>query len=1014
MRARMALERAYEPTKTVPSIHEYCVEGLFETMDNLCDWSIVNQLVIQANGDLENVWSSPWRDWMIQRICNAYVHLTSDDWETSDHDLQVIGSWMNDPSRMEHIKPLMGEDLVVFLLKSLSRKASDLLNDLLDKTGEQWVKLNPLCTELGMCMFRKLQVMSDLDATLKVLRYTDHTDYLDKVAVLLDFWTAKAPTTRDNLLQWNKLAACRRYSSMLFDDILDNATGERVQEIRTRIRQANHHLRLGIIDAALRQKHRYVAQEHSRYLRNVSADLRPRQILLEAKVRYLCANLETDAQKQMRDYASSWRYSHELLNQLSSGDTSIAVKEHVGALASTIERRIRESDVFAEALLNCESCTILRDVGADQSANLDSVRQLLLHYSLDRLKSCSDSAATSSSIGEHYYALTRHCYSRLTNDGTMSKLEKDDIFQDFVSATLRAMCHGCHEATHYFPCLLRPERLLRDGAARQTFERECVKPQPWLFLRWRDLLFSHLDTSIAYLVIPIVEKLAETYPDAVAYTYLLAVEKNPAVSRDHATRRIRELLREKVAEIEQFLSAMQYVVQPELYLKYHLNVAARRLSKGDTAALDSLLSKVYTATVNKGSIYHEIAKFESAIRALDPANSDATQASIQRMKDLLDKSLHSRLSVKELKKYSPFLHAYAGGDIEIPGQYSGNREPMPRYHAKIARIEPIVEVMHSLRKPIRIGMTGENGREYKFLVKFGEDLTIDHGLQQLYATMNRTLSNDTACRQRRLMIDTYEVQNRPIIPYFLSILSQPVSRCILQISSLQVIPLSRSFGLIQWIEDTKSLEDLVRFELSKLEISQCEHILTDYTMWIASAAPSSKRISDQYKAAMVRYSRAEVAAKMKHLIAETRRNALRDAFTVISSSPESFVTLRRNFVTSYATMCVAHWISGVGDRHLQNTLVVVGSGRCLGIDFGCAFGSGLCGPVPELVPFRLTSQILHLLRPFTENHLLSTIMTHAIRALRGDKSPILACMDIFLHKSAIRSNIDDEDTDTGK
>lgn len=787
----MAFKKACESTKIVPSMHEYCMEGLFEVMNNLCDWSTVNQVVAQIDCDWENVWNSSCRDWMIPRVCDAYVQMLGDNcWETSNHDLKVIKSWMNDPSRLEHMKPLVGENLVMFLLNKSLKEAGDLLNDLLDKTGEQWVRLNPLCTELGIRKLRKLQVMNDVDETLKVLRCTDNnTDYLNRVTTLLDFWTAKAPTPRDNLLQWNKLAAYRRYSSSLFDNILEDIKGddytERIHEIRTRIRRVNHHMRLGIIDAALKQRHQYIAQKHSSYLKNVSADLQPRKILLEAKIRYLCANSEMDVLTKMCDYASSWKYSHQLLNQICDDDvnvdTSIAVREHIGALASTIERLSRENNAFAEMLTgNDKGGEILRDIGAEQSDNLASVREQLLHYSLEKLRSCSDSAATitkmvSYKVGEHYYALTRHCYNWLTSDRVMSETEKNDIFQDFVFATLRAMYHNCHQATHYFPCLLRPERLLRNGAARRTFEGECIKSQPWLFLRWRDLLFSHLSTPISFLVAPIVEKLAETYPDAVAYTYLLAVEKNPAMLRDHTTRRIRELLQNKVAEIEQFLSAIQYVAQPELYLKYYLNEAMNRLSKGDTSAFNSLLSKIYapisTAARNPrpGSVYNVIAKYENMIKELDLTDCDATRARVQRIKDSLDKSLKNRADKKRLKEYSPFLHAYAGGDIEIPGQYSGDREPMPRYHAKIVKIEPIVEVMPSLRKPTRISMIGENGREYKFLVKFGEDLTIDHGLQQLYATMNRTLSNDTACRQRRLRIDTYEVYDCYYYFYYLTV-----------------------------------------------------------------------------------------------------------------------------------------------------------------------------------------------------------------------------------------------------
>lgn len=212
-----------------------------------------------------------------------------------------------------------------------------------------------------------------------------------------------------------------------------------------------------------------------------------------------------------------------------------------------------------------------------------------------------------------------------------------------------------------------------------------------------------------------------------------------------------------------------------------------------------------------------------------------------------------------------------------------------------------------------------------------------------------------------------------------------------------MIPLSSSFGLIQWIEDTRSLEDLVRFTLSKKEKDHCTIIHNRYAGWIKDVAPM-KQITDQYKEAVSRYSQQIVTENMKKLIGETRKTALRDAFETISSSPECFVTLRRNFVTSYATMCAAHWLAGVGDRHLQNTLVHIATGRCLGIDFGHAFGSGVRAPIPELVPFRLTPQILELLQPFTERDLLATIMTHTMRVLHNDQGPILACMDIFVYK----------------
>ena len=38
-------------------------------------------------------------------------------------------------------------------------------------------------------------------------------------------------------------------------------------------------------------------------------------------------------------------------------------------------------------------------------------------------------------------------------------------------------------------------------------------------------------------------------------------------------------------------------------------------------------------------------------------------------------------------------------------------------------------------------------------------------------------------------------------------------------------------------------------------------------------------------------------------------------------------------------MCVIHYILGIGDRHLSNTLLDTTTGGVVGIDFGHAFGS---------------------------------------------------------------------------
>ncbi|KYN18299.1 PREDICTED: DNA-dependent protein kinase catalytic subunit-like [Trachymyrmex cornetzi] len=992
IRAKDAFTKAYEET-TEPSIKEHCLQGLLEAVNNLCDWSAIDKLVKSRarNENLHNIWNDAWKDWMIPCACDAYVHMMSEERDLEASDMETIKSWIYSREKLQHLMPLTGENLVIFLLNFEDmRKATDLLNDLLDMTGKQWVGINPLCTELRIRKLFKLQIMNDLDASLKILRCTSRAEYLNRTIALLNLWSMKTTTIRDNLIQWNKLTADRAYSSMLFQNKC------RKREVTKRYYQMNYQLRLGIINAALNQKHRYIAEKHLNYVSEAFSeedvsylDMVSDLEWLKARLKCLFADVETDIFKKMSNYTDSWKNSHRLLNGELGVDTSNAIREHISTMASKIELLSRENQEFAIALKY--NTKILRDIGnvghREEIAavpgipvdDLDKIQKYFLGYSLKKLQSCCEDTTTAN-VGKHYCALAKHCYGRLMS----TDVESDEIFQEFLLSTLKSMYHDCLEATHYFPCLLRPERLQNDET-REMFVRECDKLRPWLFLRWRDLLFSHLGIpSISIAIMPIIKRLAKAYPDAIIYNYYHTIERNPSILEDVNIQQICSLLHDKVKEYERFLQAMQYVVQPQLYFQHYLNKAIN--DPGNTKAIASLLQRVHpnssTSAIEgknprPGDIFEKIAR-DSKIRSLNPDYLDVEKekTKLEKIRSNLNTLMqrqnnrnNRKGSTSKLNNYSPFLYEYVGGSIEIPGQYTGDREPIPRYHVRIARFEPQVEVMQSLRKPIRISMIGDNGKEYKFLVKFGEDLIIDRGLQQLYSTMNRTLRNDPSCRQRHLAIDTYEV-----------------------------IPISNSFGLIQWIEDTRSLNELIYLTLSDKETDCCNNIGNKYGKWIQKAASEKQLNSNCYIESVSKYSQQAVTEKMNRLIRETKQTALRDAFNSISPSPECFVTLRRNFIISYATMCVAHWLAGIGDRHLQNTLVRVATGRCLGIDFGHAFGNGISAAVPELVPFRLTPQILELLRPFTERDLLATIMTHTMQALRDDQGPILACMDIFVYK----------------
>lgn len=65
------------------------------------------------------------------------------------------------------------------------------------------------------------------------------------------------------------------------------------------------------------------------------------------------------------------------------------------------------------------------------------------------------------------------------------------------------------------------------------------------------------------------------------------------------------------------------------------------------------------------------------------------------------------------------------------GQYNGKSKPMPEYHAKIASFDSKILVLNSIRKPKRLTIIGDNTKEFRFLVKGGEDLRHDQRIEQV-------------------------------------------------------------------------------------------------------------------------------------------------------------------------------------------------------------------------------------------------------------------------------------------
>ena len=286
----------------------------------------------------------------------------------------------------------------------------------------------------------------------------------------------------------------------------------------------------------------------------------------------------------------------------------------------------------------------------------------------------------------------------------------------------------------------------------------------------------------------------------------------------------------------------------------------------------------------------------------------------------------------------------------------------------VASFEPGVLPFSSLRKPIRLGLVGEDGRSYRFIVKAGEDLRQDQRVEQLFQICNDVFGRCPGPR-RGLGLRTYEV-----------------------------LPLSAKLGLIQFVPRSLPLKEVmgtveggrVALEQATKAYSQGLEKLTGERS-LQQACLNTWRLEDR-----------QVGDNWEAATGRAEDTVLRRALLGLSYSHEGFFTLRKNFVQSFAVVSALQWLLGIGDRHLSNYLVELSTGRLVTIDFGYSFGVATSFlPVPELVPLRLTPQLLGVMAPLGTAGPFREVLAHSLSALRAEPEVLLAALETFVQEPTL-------------
>lgn len=556
--------------------------------------------------------------------------------------------------------------------------------------------------------------------------------------------------------------------------------------------------------------------------------------------------------------------------------------------------------------------------------------------------------------------------------------------------------------------------ILSKKALGPLLQDRCKNLPVWIFLKWLPQIIYVVNTGQNSVIEDIIRRLFETYPQAIVYLMNVTFDQLHSANVLLPKPPLIDYILGKLADMQlhqAFMEALHGLTAPEHRLEFWINYLRKLLS---TDAVNADLIQYWVAKMfedifsgDKRYVGRDIGSYNSKFAAdwrkvfekefggnlkdLNPAIKDKNQLNDRLLKMLqhLKEKTQLPTGTEKLEKYSRWLDNYDSGNyredqqLEVPGQYHGNSEPNLVTHIRVANFDKSTLVLSSIRRPKRLILHGENEKKYMFLVKGIEDLRLDQRIEQLFDIINdEILSVNVDCYQRGLNIATF-----------------------------QVIPMTKIMGMLEWVPNTEPLVCFVENDLVARKILEEDNKIMQHPVYFERINfienRAKKSLSDRGMSMdqLEREKRTVLLSdKDDKTVIETFHehqqlvpgDTLKRSLLNLAASCETYLNLRNQFIRNYSLFCIAGYILGIGDRHLENFLVKKTTGEVVGIDFGISFGGGITLGIPELMPFRLTNMFETLMQPLGPHGLFRNTMICAMQAIRQKKYTLLDCCEIFI------------------
>ncbi|KAM7542492.1 hypothetical protein Aperf_G00000017064 [Anoplocephala perfoliata] len=262
-----------------------------------------------------------------------------------------------------------------------------------------------------------------------------------------------------------------------------------------------------------------------------------------------------------------------------------------------------------------------------------------------------------------------------------------------------------------------------------------------------------------------------------------------------------------------------------------------------------------------------------------------------------------------------------------------------------------------------------DGRRRRQLIKGKDDPRQDAIMQQIFSAANHLLAT--------FAVSDGSKGRKPApatrIPF-----ANPM-----RIRTYIVVPLARRSGVIEWCEGTIPLGEWLANDSSGAHQRYHPADLPPNQAKIKLASARDKPIERR----MAIFS--EICSKIQPVL----------GYYFVEHFPEAnaWYAAKRRYTTSLAASSILGYLVGLGDRHPQNLLLHPLTGEIVHIDLGIAFDQGRLMPTPEVVPFRLTRDLVHALGPLGVETGFVGAAESALRAFSSASEVILTLLEVLLH-----------------